>query len=151
MDEGEVALVAAAHGFVAGLIVVRANQHDFGSVTARCGDLGDRRGQRHADFGGDASLGGVVRDGLRVIAGGGGDYTSAALLVRQQKNLIECAALLERTGHLQVIELEEDGVSGEVREGFGAYEGREVDGIADACAGVSNSLNGQQKELSSLC
>src|SRR5277367_2376650 len=138
MDESEGLFGAEAEGFLAGFVVIRAEEDYFGAVAARGGDFYERSGERHHDLRRDAAFGGVVGDGLRVIAGGGGDDAATALVRSEQENFIQRAAFLEGAGHLQIFEFEEEGVSGELGKSFGAHEGRDVDGIANAFGGLLN-------------
>ena len=109
MDEGAALFDAAAQGFVAGFVVACAVEDDFSAVAARGGDFDLRRGQRHDDLGANAARGSVKGDALRVIAGAGGDHAALALRFAEREELVECAALLERAGALQVLELQVQG------------------------------------------
>ncbi len=146
VDEGEIALAAAAHRFVTGFVVIRAHQHDLGAVAARRGHLRDRGRERHADFRGNAALGGMVGDGLRVVSRRRGDHSPLAFLVREQKNLVQRAAFLKRAGHLQMVELEKDGIARELGKCLGAHEGRQIYRISYAFARLADGLNRQQIE-----
>src|SRR5271168_2950278 len=114
MDESEGLFGAEAEGFLAGFVVIRAEEDYFGAVATRGGDFYERSGERHHDLRRDAAFGGVVRDGLRVIAGGVGDDAATALVRSEQENFIPRAAFLEGASHLEIFEFEEEEVSGEL-------------------------------------
>ncbi len=134
MDEGHAFGFATAGGFLAGLVVVGAVQDDLRAEAAGGLHFDERRGERHHDDGADAALGGVMRDALGVIAGAGGDDAASGLLGGERGDVVECAALLEAAGHLQVFELEEDALAGLAGEGLRARAGRVVDGAVEALA-----------------
>src|ERR1700683_812869 len=69
MDEREGLFAAAAQGFLAGFVVIRAAENHFRAMTARRGNFYQRSGERHDDLRSDAAFGGVIGDGLCVIAG----------------------------------------------------------------------------------
>ena len=66
----------------------------------------------------------VVGDALRVVAGRHGDHAALALLRRELQQLVQRAALLERGGELQVLELEPDLGPGDARQRLAAQAGR---------------------------
>ncbi len=116
----------------AGFFVVGTVQNDFGAEVAGGGDFYERGHHGHHDDGADAALGGVVGDGLSVISGGGGDESAAAFGWGEGEDAVECAALFECSGALQVIELEVDLLAGEVGDFLGFLAGRAVDEVLDA-------------------
>ena len=69
-----------------------------------------------------------------MVAGAGGDDAAGGLLGGERGDAVECAALFEAAGHLQVFELEEDLLAGHAGEHLGAGAGGAVDGVADALA-----------------
>jgi hypothetical protein len=72
---------------------------------------------------------------LRVVAGAGGDYAAPAFIFVQRKNLVQCATLFERSGSLQVLELQEQWQSGQLRKVVRQVAWRAQNGIANSCAG----------------
>src|SRR5580658_4426823 len=89
MDEGERLFGAAAQGFLASFIVIRAEENHFCAVAARGGNFHQRSGERHHDLRSNGPFGGVIGDGLRVIACGRGDYSAATLVGGEQENFIQ--------------------------------------------------------------
>ena len=79
VNEGAAFFNAAAKGFLAGFVVARAMENDFGTVSAGCCDLDLRGGSVKDDLGANALLRGVKGDTLGVIAGAGGDDSTLAL------------------------------------------------------------------------
>ena len=67
-----------------------------------------------------------------MIAGAGGDDAAGALLGREQRQLVGGAALLERSGALQVLQLEMDLRTAQIAEGPGERTGRHRHVAADA-------------------
>ncbi len=112
MHEGEVLSLAAAHGLFVSFVVVRAVQHDIGAITARSRNLDERRGQRHANLGADAELASVVGNPLCVISGRGRDHAPGTFFGAKREQLVQRAALFERAGSLQVVELQIDLIGG---------------------------------------
>jgi hypothetical protein len=89
----------------------------------------------------------VVRDRLRVIAGAHRDHAAAALVGGQRQELVQGAALLERGGELQVLELEEDARAGEPRQGAALDARRLLDGAGDALRRGANIVEGDHAAL----
>ncbi|MGC4050535.1 MAG: hypothetical protein QM757_14255 [Paludibaculum sp.] len=136
VKEGEAVGFALADGFLIGLVVIPAVEYNFGAVAAGGRDLDQWGGQRHADAGADAAGGGVIGDGLGVVAGRGCDDAAGLLLFCQSEDPVEGSAFLERPGALQVLQFEVEFVAGERREGLGVDQRRESNGFADACEGL---------------
>jgi len=85
-----------------------AAQHDLGAEALGALDLGERRRQRHDDQRLDAEAPRVERHALRVVAGRRrGDAGGRVGQLREALQLEAAAAVLERAGELQVLELEE--------------------------------------------
>ena len=82
-------------------------------------------------------LAGVIGHGLRVISRRRGNHAAPAFFGGEQQNFVERAALLEGAGHLQIFELEEDRVAGQLRKRLRAHEGRKKNRAADALAAAS--------------
>ena len=85
-----------------------AVQHDLGTPCGGAGDLGRRGVTRHHDGGGDAQQLRVPRHRLGVVAGRHRDHAARALGRGQQRQAVGRAALLERAGDLQIVELQHD-------------------------------------------
>ena len=130
MDEGHVLRGADAAGLFIGLVVVGSVKNDLGAEATGRGDLDQRRRERHHDEGANASRGRMIGDSLSMIAGAGGDDAQGSLLRSEQSDAVQCAALLERAGHLQVLELEEDLLAGECGERLRVRAGRVIDRAA---------------------
>jgi len=64
-------------------------------MAARGGDFHERGGERHHDLRSDAAFRGVIGDGLRVIARGGGDDAATAFIWSEQQDAIQRAAFFE--------------------------------------------------------
>ncbi len=135
MNQGEAVLLALRDSLFVGLVVIRTVQHDFGAVGARCRDFGERSRQRHYDASFDFVASGVVGDALRVIAGGCGDHSTGPFIPIEGEELVQSAALFERSGALLVIELEENGIVGETGERFRVGAGRDADVRANSVEG----------------
>jgi len=95
---------------------VGAMQDHSGAQMAAVGDLDQRREQRHHDGRRNAEQTGVVRDALRVVAGGGGDDAALALPARQLRERVTRAALLEAACTLQIVEFAIDMRARELRQ-----------------------------------
>jgi hypothetical protein len=83
---------------------------------ARMLDLHERGAVGHHDGGGDAELGRVIGDTLRVVASRHGDDASRLFRIRQRQQAVERSALLERRRELQVLELDPDLRAGDVAQ-----------------------------------
>jgi hypothetical protein len=127
MNEGEAILFRATNRFLAGLVVIRASQDHFRAITARRRNFYQRRGQRHADLRFDSALRRVIRHSLRVIARGRRDHAAPPLFFGEQQNLVERAAFLERAGHLQIFQLQENRASRLLRKFLRVDERRNHD------------------------
>ena len=134
MDEGELLLLLQARGLLAGFVIVRAVQDDLRAKAARGGDLYQRRGLRHDDARANAQPRRVKGHALRVIAGARGDHAVRALLRRELQQPVQRAALLEGAGTLQILQLEIDGMAGQLGEIVRYLARRIVEDIADALA-----------------
>ena len=89
-------------------VEVVAGQHDLGAEALGALDLHGRRMARHHDDGRDAELLRVVRQSLRMVAGRHGDHAAACArsAASSCSSRVQRAALLERGGELQVLELD---------------------------------------------
>ena len=135
MDEGEMLSLTAAERLFTSFIVVGAVQNHIRAVTARCRNLDERRGQRHANLGADAKLAGMVGNPLGVISGRGCNHPLGAFFGAEREQLVQRAALLERAGALQVVELQVNLVAGGLGKCLRTRAGREVDGVANTAQG----------------
>ena len=117
---------------LAGLEQVVAFKQHRRAVHARIADLGIGRALRHHDRRRNAEPRRVVGDRLCVVAGAHRDHAAAALRGREGKELVQRAALLERGGELQVLELEEDLGAGELGERPAVDEGGVLEGAGHA-------------------
>ncbi len=93
-----------------------AGQHHLGAERLGVGDLEEGGVLGHDDSGGNAEPRRVIGDGLGVIAGRHGDHAAARLLGAERGELHQRAAVLERVGELQILELEIDLGPGQRRE-----------------------------------
>jgi hypothetical protein len=112
VEEDEAFGVAAAAGFIDGFVEIVAVEDDFGSVVAGRGDFDQRREDGHADLRADAVLGGVIGDGLGMIAGGGGDDAAGAFVRGHGEDSVESAALLKGACHVEIFHLQIERVVG---------------------------------------
>src|SRR2546430_2097720 len=71
---------------------------------------------RHDEAGRDPEAGGVKGAREAVVAGAGRDDATRALVRVELEQEVGGAALLERAGHLEVLELDEAARAGELRE-----------------------------------
>ena len=142
MNEGAAFFDATPQSFVAGFIVAGAVENNFCSVGTRGGYLDLRSGEGHHDLGADAALGSVKGYALGVIAGAGGDDSALALGFAEGEELVEGAALFERAGSLEVLELEMQRQPGELGKMMRELAWRDVDGALDARAGGLNADKG---------
>ena len=140
MDEDVALLALQPAGFLIRVLEYRSAQDHLGAVGLGRGHLDERSCLRHDDHGLHAESLRVEGDALRVVAGAGGHYAAAPLLLRHQRQLVRCATLLERTGALQALQLEVDGRAAEVAEGPRARARSDLDVAADALAGGEDVL-----------
>ena len=90
----------------------------------------------------------MIGDALRMVAGRHGDDATAALLIGELQQRVQCAALLEGGGELQVLELYPDVGLGDARQRLAAQAGRMDDGALDARRGGANIGQGNGKSFS---
>ncbi len=114
VDERKPALGLDLAGAPVRLLVVRAVQDDLGAVAAGGRHLDERRPFRHDDDGRDPEAGGVKGDREAVVAGAGRDDATRALVRVELEQKVGGSALLERAGHLEVLELDEAARAGEL-------------------------------------
>jgi hypothetical protein len=88
----------------------------------------------------DSVAAGVVSNSLSVVSGGGGDYSARTFFGGEREKFVQGSTLLESSGALLIVELEEDGIIGECREGFRISAGGKADGVADTLAGSLDVL-----------
>jgi hypothetical protein len=79
---------------------------------------------------------------MTMRAGAGGDDAALFFVVGEGEDFVERAALLEGSGALEVVELEEDLLAGHARELVGVRRGREIDVVLDALPGLLNIVQG---------
>ena len=85
----------------------------------------------------------MVGEGLGVVAGAGGDDAAAAFVVVEQGEPVERAALLERAGGVEVLELEEHRPGGDAVQAVGAPARGTADDVAEAPAGGADVVEGR--------
>ena len=102
--------------------------------------FGVRGALGHHDHRPDAEAGRVIGDSLRMVAGAHRNDAPCPFLGREQQQLVQRAPLLERSGELVVLELEEDFGPGQAGQGAAMEEGRPDDGACDAAGGVPDVL-----------
>ncbi len=83
MNQCQVLLLALLDGLFVCLVVVRAMQHDFRTISTGGRNLGQRRGQRHDDARVNPVPAGMIGNALRMIAGGGRNHAVGALVAGQ--------------------------------------------------------------------
>ena len=84
----------------------------------------------------------MVGDRLRVVAGAHGDHAALALVSRERQQLVQRAALLERGGELQVLELEAHLGAGERDSVRLAGQGVRSTAPAMRCRGGADGVEG---------
>ena len=102
-----------------------AVQDDARAVACGLLHLHCRRAAGHDDGGRNAETGGVVGHALRMVACGHRNDAALALLFGQVEQAVQRAALLERGGELEVLELEPDVRAEDLAEGA-ALEARRI-------------------------
>ena len=123
---------------------VSPSQHDFAPKPRVRSTLTDGAKRGITIVAGDAHPLGVVRDRLRVVAGRHREHAVRTLVGGQLRHLVERAALLERRGELQVLELQEDLAAGELRQRARrqAWRARDFAGSRSAAARMSSTVSG---------
>ena len=144
MDDREPALLRELQAVRARIVEGVALDHDSGAEAARVLDLHCRRKTRHHDGGRNGEPLRVIRDALRMVAGRHREHAARALLVAQLGNLVERAALLERRGELQVLELEKHLAAGNRRQGA-RWHARRIEHMAAQALGSSVDVFGSQR------
>ena len=127
-----------------GFLEIVSGQHHLGAEGAGLADFHVRRRHRHDNGRRHAEGLGVPGETLRMIAGGGGDDAAGAFFFREQHQLVERAALLERAGVLQVLELQPDLRAGDERQFFRMDERRARNPAGDPFGGGANVIGGGQ-------
>ncbi len=84
----------------------------------------------------------MVGQSLCVIARRGRDHAARRFLCRHREQPVQRPSLLERTRHLQVLELEENLVAGHFREGERLYTRRQIDGVSNAFSSAFDIAHG---------
>ena len=117
MHQGHAALVQilSTHE-IGGLGQGLAVQHHLAAQLAGIAHLGEWRVARHHDNAFDAQPGGVIGHALGVVTGRHRHHTRGALGGAQRQQLVERAALLEAGGELEVLELQPDLGTGDLRQ-----------------------------------
>ena len=95
---------------------VVASEDDLRFVHLRPGDLRERGVGRHDDRGRDCETVGVVREPLGMVAGRRRDHAGRARCSGEREQEVEGAALLERRGELEVLELQPHPRTGDLRQ-----------------------------------
>ena len=108
MDKGQLLRLCQLIGMGAGLGQRVAMQHHLGAKTPCALHLHARRKARHDDDGTQAQSLRVICHALRVIASAHRDHAVGALGIGQHEQLVERTALFEGCSELQVLELEID-------------------------------------------
>ena len=132
VNQRQSVLPALLDGLFVGFVVIGAVQHNFGAVSASRRNFRQRRGKRHHDARLDVVPSRVVRDALRMIAGGGGDHATGAFIASQREQFVQRAALFESSGALLVIELQENGIVGQAGKCFRVRAGRDANVSANS-------------------
>ena len=132
VDVGAALVGGQAGGLGRGLGDALAPQHDRGPQLAGALHLHEGRVGGHDDRGVDAEPGGVVGDGLGVVAGRHGHHALGPLAVVELEELVEGAALLEGRDELQVLELHHHRAPEDRGQGARVGAGRALDRAGDA-------------------
>ena len=141
MDEDELLRAASAMRLGAGLGQgVAVQDHRARRWPRVCSTLVLGVKRRHHDGGGNAEPAGVIGHALRMVAGRHGDHAALPLVGRELQQRVQRAALLERGGELQVLELEPDIGLGDARQRLAAQAGRVHHRAGDARGGALDVL-----------
>lgn len=143
VDEGQALRLAQPQGVGVGVVIGVAVDDDVGAVVAGVLDLHERRAARHDDGGRHAQARGVIGQPLRMVAGRGGDDAAPALVLGQQQQLVQRAALLIGGGELQVLELEPHLRPGDLRQRARIAAGRALDMAGQPLGGGPDGVEGQ--------
>ena len=135
MNEGETALRGDLKHPVVRLVQGVAVQDHLGPVGARVLHFHERRMAGHDDHGGHAQPLRVIGHRLAVIAGRHRADAAPALFGVELQQTVEGAALLERGGELQVLELDPQLGAGQARQRLAAQARRAADSRGDARLG----------------
>ena len=85
----------------------------------------------------------MIGDGLRMVAGRGGDDSARALVFGQLEQFVERAALLVGGGELEVLELEPDLGADELGQGPADQHRGADDRAVDALRGGADVVDGR--------
>src|SRR5689334_23054170 len=107
----------------------------MGPVPAGVLDLHHGGADRHDDGRRNTEPAGVVGDALSVIAGRHGDHAAPLFVLVQGREAVECAALLEACGELQVLELEPDVAAEDLTERAARRARRDRDRAGNGATG----------------
>ena len=83
----------------------------------------------------------MISHALGMVSRRGGNDTSLLLLVRQPRELVQCAALLERPGELQIFELHPDLGASNIRQGLGQAHRRALNLAFEDIGGLTDIFN----------
>ena len=134
------------------LLEVRALELRDAAVALGRLDLGHRRVLRHEDRRLDPGLARGPRDRLAVVARACRDDAGPPLAIRERGDLGDGAADLERARSLQVLGLDADVPSDQLRERLGAVDGSDPrDAVEDGSRLLDLSQRGCRLHLQLLC
>jgi hypothetical protein len=131
MNEGKPLLGRELVGKGAGLGQSLAVEDDVGAEMLGMADFDEGGALGHHDGGRNVQAPGVVGHSLGMVPGRHGDDAAPPLLVRQALQLVKGAAVLERAGELQVLELDPELGAGDLGERVGAEERGRHDSALD--------------------
>ena len=91
----------------------------------------------------------MKRDRHAMISRAGGNHAAAGIFGREGQESVQRAPLFERTGQLQVFELEKYLTAGHSADRFRVSERREIDLLLDALAGFFDIDEGNHGQCQS--
>ncbi|SPP64145.1 hypothetical protein NITLEN_100015 [Nitrospira lenta] len=135
MDERGPSLHTPLDRRLAGFVIAVSVQDDIGTIATGRGQFNQGRHPRHPDLGWNIALGRMIGHTLPVVACRRRDDSLPTLGLRHGQNAIQRAALLERSGHLQVFQLQENCIPRQPGQHFRVHQRRLVDRRSDPDSG----------------
>src|SRR5215470_11505649 len=127
MDERKMLALCKAARVLIRFVVPVAMQNDVSAVTLGRVHLHQRRHHRHYDLRHNPVALSMIGDSLRMIAGTRRNYAALFLMQAQRQNFVERAALLERAGTLEILELQVDRLPAQFRDARRQGAWRKID------------------------
>jgi hypothetical protein len=138
VDESRFFVAGYTLGFGEGIVVVVSVKYCPGAIPLHPRYLNERGMSGHDDRGGNTEALTMKGDGHAVVSGARRDDSGIPLLRGQEQKTIEGASFLERAGHLEVFQFEENAVAGHPADGFRMGAWGKIDLVPNALAGRFN-------------